>query len=110
MKTTLIGQDICLNNKILLLPRPHQEKSIFLIPVALIQIKLLLFSDYKDIEKKGRIIIISTNFCIKIDSFLRYGLSWNTMKRGYLASGSFDNKINIWDIESGQPSQPIFGN
>ncbi len=40
---------------------------------------------------------------------IRYGLSWNTVKRGYLISGGFDNKVCIWDIESGSPSTALLG-
>lgn len=29
-----------------------------------------------------------------------YGLSWNTLKEGYLLSGSYDCKICLWDVSS----------
>ncbi|KAK8943725.1 Histone-binding protein MSI1 [Platanthera guangdongensis] len=43
-----------------------------------------------------------------------YGLAWNSMKEGYLLSGSYDSKICLWDVgnamnEKGFRTKEVFG-
>lgn len=43
-----------------------------------------------------------------------YGLAWNSMKEGYLLSGSYDSKICLWDVgnattEKGLGTKEVFG-
>lgn len=47
------------------------------------------------------------NYICKGHSKEGYGLSWSSLREGYLASGSDDKKVCVWDLQSCKSSLSI---
>ena len=51
--------------------------------------------------------LCNPNYILKGHQKEGYGLSWSPLQEGYIASGSDDQKVCIWDIQRSSPSTSI---